>query len=286
MGRLLRRGGAVVALDAVLALGVLSFAIAAPWHGSAAATSPVTLTNSRDGQPIFSARDLRPGDETTGAVSIGNPSAERVAVTLGGAVTGDTAGDGGSPLGFRVQLKVLDVTGAPTTVYSGPAASLRSLPLGTFAPHERRRYEFHASLPDGGDADNALQGAALTTAFTWTATALAPAPTAAPAPPPPPAPAPAPTATPAHGAPLTAASVIRFPRTLSGTRLTVKLVTPAGESVRAAHVKVGRGKVRRYGHVTRVKLDLRKLHGRVAVSVTVTLSDGTRLSLTKTYRRR
>jgi hypothetical protein len=282
MRRLVRRGGAVLALDAVLALGVLSFAIAAPWHGSAAATSPVTLTNSREGQPIFGARDLRPGDETTGTVAIGNPSAERVAVTLGGAVTADAAGAGGSPLGFRVQLQVLDITHAPATIYSGPAASLRSLPLGTFAPHETRRYEFRASLPDAGDADNAFQGAALTTAFTWTATALSPAATPAPAPAATPTPAP-----PAAPRPrIRAASVIRFPRRLSGTRLTIKVVAPAGERVRAVRVKVGRGKARRYGDVKRVRLDLRKLHGRVPVSVTVTLSDGTRLSLKKTYRRR
>jgi hypothetical protein len=281
MGRRLRQGGAVVALDAVLALGVLSFAIAAPWHATAAATTPVTLTNSREGQPIFSAGNLRPGDETTGAVSIGNPSAERVAVALGGAVAGDTAGAGGSRLGFRVQLEVLDVTRAPATVYSGPAASLRSLPLGTFGPHETRRYEFRATLPDGGGSDNALQGAALETAFTWTATALAPAPT----PTAPPA-APAPAAPPAPPAPITAASVIRFPRRLSGTALTVKLVAPAGESVRGASVRAGHGKTRRYGDVTRIRLDLRKLHGRVTVSVTVTLSDGTRLTLKKTYRRR
>jgi hypothetical protein len=51
-------------------------------------------------------------------------------------------------------------------------------------------------------------------------------------------------------------------------------------------VRAGHGKTRRYGDVTRIRLDLRKLHGRVTVSVTVTLSDGTRLTLKKTYRRR
>lgn len=286
--RILRRGGGALALDAALALAVLSLAVAAPWHATRAtprllaanATGGLALTDSREGQAIFTGRGLRPGGSTAGEVSIGNPGSGRVAVTLGATVSGDQAGAGGGRLGAAVQLQVLDLTHA-RVVYAGRLAALRSVALGTFAARETRRYRFVASLPSLGAADNAYQGATLTSGFTWSATAVA---TVTPTPRPTGTPAPAP------GPAVSAASVIRLPsakRKLTGKTLTARFVAPAGRRVAGATTRVGRGKLRRYKAVKRVRISLRGQKGRrVKVTVSVSLDDGTRLTLRRTYRRR
>jgi hypothetical protein len=260
--------------------------VAAPWHAARAtprllaanATGGLALTNSRAGQAIFTGRGLRPGGATAGAVSIGNPGSGRVAVTLAATVSGDQAGPAGGRLGARVQLQVLDVTHA-RVVYAGRLAALRSVALGTFAPRETRRYQFLASLPSLGAADNAYQGATLTSGFTWSATAVATA-----------TPAPRPIATTAPAPAVSAASVIRLPsakRKLKGKTLTARFVAPAGRRVVRATTRVGRGKLRRYGAVKRVRMSLRGQKARkLKVSVSVSLDDGTRLTLRRTYRRR
>ncbi|HEY7076722.1 MAG TPA: hypothetical protein VH418_15190 [Solirubrobacteraceae bacterium] len=285
--RILRRGGGgALALDAVLALAVLSLAVAAPWRGAEAAprllaanaTGGLALTNSSEGKAIFSGRDLRPGGSTAGTVSIGNPGSARLAVTLGATVSGDLAGTGGGRLSARVQLQVLDLTHG-SVVYAGRLAALRSVALGTFAPRETRRYEFVATLPSLGAADDAYQGATLTTGFTWSATAVATA-------------TPTPTATPKPAPRVTAASVIRMPSAKRKLKrksktMTARFVPPAGHRVVSATTRVGRGKVHRYKAVKRVRISLRGQKGRrVKVTVSVRLDDGRRLTLRRTYRRR
>jgi hypothetical protein len=296
--RLLRRGGAALALDAALALAVLSIAVAAPWKDAprlagADASGAVALTNSRAGQAIFSGRELRPGESTAGTVSVGNPGPGAVTVMLAATVAADAPGPAGGRLGDRVQLRVRDVTGSDAvTVYDGRLAALSSLALGTFAPRETRRYEFVATLPELGEGDNAYQGATLSTGFTWSATAIAtptPAPTAAPVPTAAPAPAaPAPPA-PVAQAPVSAASVIVLPsakRRLTARRITVRFRAPSGRRIRSATVQLGRAKARRYGSVARTTIDLRRVKGRkVTVIASAMLDDGTRFSLRRTYRR-
>jgi hypothetical protein len=136
------------------------------------------VTNSRDGQAIFQAQGLSPGESVTGTVELSN--------------TGDLAGDlgfqqldvqdqpgtNGGRLSDAVHLDVEDVTGGSVVpVFAGQLGSFQDRALGSIAPGEARTYRFTASLPDGGappgptSGDNAYAGSALTVRYLWTATA-------------------------------------------------------------------------------------------------------------------
>ena len=76
-------------------------------------------------------------------------------------------------------------------------------------------------------------------------------------------------------------------RKLKGKTVTARFVAPAGRRVTAATTRVGRGKLHRYRAVKRVKINLRGQKGKkVKLTVSVSLDDGTRLTLRRTYRRR
>jgi hypothetical protein len=136
------------------------------------------VTNSRDGQAIFQAQGLSPGESVTGTVQLSN--------------TGDLAGDlgfqqldvqdqpgaNGGRLSDAVHLDVEDVTGGSVVpVFAGQLGSFQNRALDSIAPGEARTYRFTASLPDGGappsptSGDNAYAGSALTVRYLWTATA-------------------------------------------------------------------------------------------------------------------
>ena len=193
----------------------------APLVISARATGPL-VANDRDGQAILTAGALRPGVPATGEVTIGNAGDAPGAFTLSSG--GVTDGPGG--LSRVLDLTVRDLT-TGTNVYAGKLSAFARVPLGTFAAGVQRRYRFELAYPAGraATADNALQGATTSVAFTWDAVALSPAPASAPAPAPAPAPAtpsgPAPAAAPAAAGPAAPApSVAATPApAASGVRL-------------------------------------------------------------------
>ncbi len=134
-------------------------------------TGSFSLSNSRDGMPVFSATKIGPGDAAKGSVEIANEGNEKIALTLSQRGLTDVPGTGGGVLSQRLTLKVLDET-TPGTVYSGPLAAMPPQSLGTLAPGASRRYEFVAALPDGAGnaaAENAVQGASTSVTYSWTA---------------------------------------------------------------------------------------------------------------------
>jgi hypothetical protein len=257
---ILRRGGVSLLLTAVAA----SVAVAAPGRAPAqqlrltAATGALSLSNSRAGAAILSAPAMRPGATSSGTVTIGASAAARLA--LDARIDAETPGTGGGRLSSQLQLVVADAA-TGTVVYRGSPAGLANANAGTLAAGQRRTYRFTVTLP--ATAGNAVQGARLGLSFVWTAVQTAPPVTPAPAPP-----APAP--------------VVALPSgCVARGRLTVRLSPPAGTSLGRVEVKVGRARAKRYK--PRRSLTVR-VKGRARVKVTVRLSDGRRVTASRTVR--
>jgi hypothetical protein len=147
-----------------------------------AAAGSFSFADSRDGMPIFSASGIAPGDSATGTVEISDDGEEPIGLTLGQHDLEDIPGIGGGTLSDQLTLQVADVTspGSPTTLYSGPLATMPDQPAGSLEPGQTRNFEFRATLPDtaspaGAGGQNELQGASASVAYSWTA-AEAPAP--------------------------------------------------------------------------------------------------------------
>jgi hypothetical protein len=185
--RVLRRGSA--ALTAQLACGIagLSLAVAAPSHTAtgairlAAAGGNLVLSDSKPGATILQAQSMRPGDQVSGAVRIGNTGTMPGALQLSRVPGAESPGAGGALLSGGLRLIVFDVTDAqnPLTDYDGPLGAMPALSLGQLDADHEREYLLVASLPQ--TAGNAYQGARVSTDFIWTAAQL-PVPTPTPSP--------------------------------------------------------------------------------------------------------
>ena len=201
----LSRGTLALALNAVLALVALGLAFAPPGEGApqlrlARAGGSLTLSNSKENAAIFHADAMRPGEEASGSVTITNTGTVNAALSLAPDAPADTPGNGGGKLSDKLELLVIDVTTPtlPVTVYSGTLKAMNATNVGSLEPGAHRTYLFVASLRPNGSADNAFQGASLSTGFRWSATGIA---TATPTPTATPTATPIPTATPAPSDP-------------------------------------------------------------------------------------
>ena len=145
---------------------------------------------------------MRPGEEASGSVTITNTGTVNAALLLAPEDPADTPGNGGGRLSNKLEVLVIDVTAvtAPVTVYAGTLKQMDATNVGSLAPGGHRTYRFVASLRPSGSADNAFQGAELTTGFRWSATGIATA-TPTPIPTPTPTATPTPAATPAPSGP-------------------------------------------------------------------------------------
>ncbi|MEA2479086.1 MAG: hypothetical protein QOJ07_1008 [Thermoleophilaceae bacterium] len=134
----------------------------------AGTSSPLVHANSRAGEAILTASDVKPGDTRTGEVEIANRGgAGGVHLILRDPV--DRPGARGAPLSRRLRLTVTDAT-AGHVVEAGPlTATRRCIRLGDFEPGEARRYRFAVAWPDGGPggADNAYAGASARLDLEW-----------------------------------------------------------------------------------------------------------------------
>ena len=152
-----------------------------------------TTSNSKNGQAIFSARDMGPGSSTSGRTTIANNGEVAGSFTLSKTGLVDEPGPNGGPLSDLADLVVTDVTrpGAPATVYAGRLAAMPDLAIGTFGPGESHTYDFKVSMPaDAPPASsptdiNAYQSSSVQVGYAWTGTAVDP-PDNPPPPPPPP----------------------------------------------------------------------------------------------------
>jgi hypothetical protein len=130
------------------------------------------ISNSGEGRPIFAAKEIGPGGSVEGKVTIEDSGSVPVALILKREELSDRAGGGGGVLSAHLRLVVLDVTkaGSARTIYSGPLDSMPEQEAGDLEPGGARTYEFVATLPNGApSAQNALQQASTTVAYSWTA---------------------------------------------------------------------------------------------------------------------
>jgi hypothetical protein len=195
-----------------------------------AASGDFQISNSDAGQPIFAATGIGPGDSARGTVEIAATGSVPVELTLSRHDLLDAPGHGGGLLSAALTLTVTDVTApaAPRPVYAGPLDSMPAQAAGRLEPGGSRTYAFVAALPAGGAGgdQNAVQGASVSVAYSWTATEAAAAddsgpepgpPRAAPSGPPPAIAAP-PAPLPGGGLELT---LTRAAKVLRGGRLTL-----------------------------------------------------------------
>ena len=326
----LSRGSMALVLNALLGLLALGLAFAPPGEGApqlrlASASGALSLSNSREGAAIFQADGMRPGQEASGTVTITNTGAVNAALTLQPEGSAETPGNGGGRLSAKLDLLVVDVTlpAAPVTVYEGKLRAMDATNVGSLEPDASRTYVFVASLRTQGAADNAYQGAGLSTGFRWNATGTgsptatpSPTATASPTATPTPAVTPAPTvpaATPAPPAPesgtppappagtdpgadptgeLLGAQLFALPaatRTcVSRRKFAIHVRRPKGIAFTSIAVTVnGRTKVRLKGlRARKVKaaVSLKGLPaGKVTIRITAVLSTGRTASSTRTY---
>jgi hypothetical protein len=281
------RALATALLTLALALGALGLAIAAPHRGrtpepkaaTGGASGALQISNSLDGQAVFSAAAMRPGQTVTGSVRIGNAGDTAGRFSVHATDVRDTPGPYGGALSGRVQLALIDVTRAdqPVTVFAGTPAAFATVDLGTFEPGAQRDYRVAAMLPDGGPLDNVLQGAALSFGLEWRATA-----TGGGAPPAAVAPTPAAPSAAVAGEPVAQAPAASC---VKRRRLSVRLKAPRGVRVRSATVKVnGKVTARVKGAKRRVRVRLRRVRGnRIRVVVSVRAMNGRSYKSKRSY---
>jgi hypothetical protein len=250
------------------------------------ADGAVTLSNSKEGVAILGGSNLRPGQRSTGSVTIANPGTTTSALALEIGAESETPGTGGGRLWPRMWISIADAGGV---IYDGRVADLGRLALGALAAGNERRLTLTAWIAGG---DNTIQGAQLSLRFTWLAEAdAAPAPTstaeptATPAPPTPGAPAPPADLDP-NGT-VTAEELFSLPSSktcLSKRRLRVRVRAKPGVKVRSVRVYVNQKRMST-SKGKKATIDLRGLpRGTVRVTLRATLSNGRTLTLKRTYR--
>jgi spore coat-associated protein N len=144
-------------------------------------TGTLSIDNSKN-QPtpsaILNASGMKPGDSNSGTVDIANTGSLSGAFTLSGTVTDANGGSLSNALTLKIDDCGSFATGTPNcttgvaNLYTGTLKAFTStIPLSTFAPNAKHRYQFTVALPSAV-TDNTLQGASSTAVFTWNATSL------------------------------------------------------------------------------------------------------------------
>jgi hypothetical protein len=303
------RAVATLIISLVMALGAIGLAVAAPGgHRLASAEiqsagGAASIANSRAGQAVFSAQQMRPGDGVSGTLQIGNDGDAKGHFAVRPSTVDDTPGPNGGLLSERVDLVLFDVTDVnnPVTIYSGHPADLGQVDLGTFDAGESRNYLFAATLPEGGASDNLYQGSGLSLGFEWRA-----GPTGTPGATPTPTPTPTPVSTPTkprvtptptptkptkptvpRKPVIDYASALGLPpatKCASRGKLKFKLKAP-GAKVKSATIAVnGKKKLRLKGRKVKKPVTLKKLKKTFKVSVVVKASNKKTYKASRIYR--
>lgn len=145
---------------------------------SVQAMEGAALDSPGDGEAVFRAAGLEPGDTTSGSVLVTNDGSSRGMFWLAGAGFADRQGPNGGTLSERLQVTVLDVSAPdePMLVYTGGPADLNARPLGFIAPGKSRIYNVAATLlPDREarppETESPYEGSSTTVNLAWRAIA-------------------------------------------------------------------------------------------------------------------
>ena len=297
---LLMRGLLPLLASLGMALSALGLAFASPAEDRRepaamrllSGSGDITIVNSREGLAVLGAVGMRPGDQLSGTVRIGNPGVLGGRLMLGRGAVVDVPGAGGGKVSDALLLRVTDITvpTAPATLYDGPLAGFGELAAGTIAGGGAREYEFAATFALPAGDPNRFQGSAMTLGLLWGATAIdAPAT---------PTPTPTPTATPTATPPrrgdatptptptVALADRLGLPRAGTCVRaktMRFKLRAPYGGRVLTATVAVNR-KTKVKGRKALKAITLRKLTAKkTTISVVVKASDRKTYKASRAY---
>lgn len=145
-----------------------SFSSASVNPSNTFASGSLTQSNSKDGQAILKASNMKPGDTTSGTVTITNTG------TLGGTFSATESKVSSTYTTTKLQLNVTDVTGGgSTSVYSGDLGGFGTKALGTWAANEAHTYKFVVTFPETNVNQNDDQNKTASADFTWNAVQLA-----------------------------------------------------------------------------------------------------------------
>ena len=159
-------------LAVLLAAGALAVGSGATFTSTTSNTissvtaGTLTQSNSKAGEAIFDATNLKPGDTVKGSLTITNTGSLPASFSL--TETASTNGFTGSNL----QLVITDRTNG-TEVYNGTFGGLvdgTKVTLGDFAAGTAAEYEFVVTLAQA--TPNADQGKTATATYTWDAVQL------------------------------------------------------------------------------------------------------------------
>ncbi len=136
--------------------------------GASFTSGSVSLVNSKDGAAVITATGLVPGSSSSGVVTLTAHGDYTIDVILANASISDQPV---SPaLSQALTLNVEDVTGSPTTLWSGTMNSLSSLSLGQISPGSARTFQFTVAFPMA-NAVAGLQNASTTMTLRFTGVA-------------------------------------------------------------------------------------------------------------------
>ena len=136
--------------------------------GNSVAAGTLTMSNSQADAAIFSSSNQKPGDVTTGSVTITNSGTLPATMTLAESNVTHDGPAGSSDLSAQLDLVITD---GATTVYSGKLNALSTTTLppasGTqWAAGESHTYDFTVTFPLS--SDNSYQGTSTSVEFDWT----------------------------------------------------------------------------------------------------------------------
>ena len=134
--------------------------------GNALAAGTLSHIDSRSGQVVLAATGLRPGQSSSGTLTITGVGNLSAMYTLSVASLVDTPAS--AALSGALQLTIDDMTsGTAVREWSGLVSSLGTVPLDTIAPGAVRTYRFTLSFP-AANAASGLQDAAMTLRLQFT----------------------------------------------------------------------------------------------------------------------
>lgn len=179
-----------IALNAILLLAALAIAAAAlmgkPNAGGHEPTLDVInrsgdaqIHNSREGLPIISVANLKPGETASGQVTLSNTGTARGYFYLAPLNLVSNPGPGGATLAENLLVRVKLTKGATTSSkYYGSLSGMGTVTAGRFSPGESGTYTFEVQARNTGmpapptlsrpvRGDNKYQGATASVDFGW-----------------------------------------------------------------------------------------------------------------------
>jgi spore coat-associated protein N len=139
----------------------------------------VQISNSREGLPIVSVANLKPGQTASGQVTLQNTGTVRGYFYLAPLDLLSPPGPGGGTLAQNLMVRIfLTRAGTTSQKYGGVLANMGTITAGRFSPGESATYRFEVQAKDTGmpapptlsrpvRGDNKYQGTSASVTFGW-----------------------------------------------------------------------------------------------------------------------